>query len=273
MPLSFDDSGAAPGRMAVLLVHGAVQTRAVWQAQAAALSADYRVVVPDLRGHGSSPLGDGTPSIAGTARDCLALLDRLDIEDVVVCGVSLGGMVALEIAVRAPHRIRGLVLANTPRALSSNRLIRRLVDALGPHRLLPLAFRLLGRRGAAEAGLAMARRLVGPHWVGKTARHHFIRGFVTMREEAIVATYRSIVEAEPADLSAVLCPILLVDGVNDAPSIRDQMGEIAEEALRARLEVIEAGHVATLDDPDGFNRLLRAFLERHAPKADTGRTS
>ncbi|KQT60703.1 MULTISPECIES: alpha/beta fold hydrolase [unclassified Aureimonas] len=258
-----DDHPAAAGAgsaLPVLLVHGAVQTRAVWAAQVEALAGSRRIVVPDLAGHGETPLGEAPLTIGGMAEDVLRLMDDLGLERAAVCGVSLGGMVALDMAARAPERIAGLVLANTPRSLTALPWLRKSLAALDPQRLLFPIFRLIGRERSARAGLALARVLVGPQWVGRTARHHFIKGFATMPDEAIVATYGAIVDYHPVDPARIRCPTLVVEGAEDAGSIRSQGRDLAGRLRRARRIVLDVGHVAQLDDPAAFNERLIAFL-------------
>ncbi|NDW05707.1 alpha/beta fold hydrolase [Jiella sp. 40Bstr34] len=248
-----------------MLLHGAVQTRTIWQDQFEALAGTRRLVAVDLRGHGETMLGSRRMSVEQMAADALAILDALQIRQAAICGVSLGGMVALELAERTPDRIASLILANTPTSLTSTRWLRSLVDRVDPQDLLPFAFRLFGRKRAARLGLALASRLVGPHWVGTTARRHFIDGFARMSPKAIVATYRAIVEARPVDAASIRCPILLIEGNADATSVNAQMDELGAQTPHARIETMPAGHVASLDDPAAFNRLLLRFLDRHDP--------
>jgi len=260
-----DDRPAGPGpdRVPLVFLHGAVQTRVIWEAQVAAMSGTRRVVSCDLRGHGETTLGSRRMSVERLAVDTLTLLDELHIDRVAVCGISLGGMVALEMAEHAPGRVASLILSNTPTSLSSNRWLRGVVDWLDPQDLLPFAFRLLGQKRTARIGLAIASGVVGPQWVGATARRHFIHGFSTMTPEAIVATYRAIVDARPVDPKLIRCPTLLITGNGDAPSINAQMDELARETRNAHVQTMTAGHVASLDDPTAFSRLLMEFLERH----------
>ncbi|KQT54579.1 alpha/beta hydrolase [Aureimonas sp. Leaf454] len=264
-PLRHDDHPAAPGAqpaLPILFLHGAVQTRAVWDAQVAALAGTRRIVVPDLRAHGATPLGSETLTIGLMAQDVAALMADLGLRRAVVCGVSLGGMVALDLAATAPDRVAALVLANTPRSLTPHPWLRRTIAALDPQRLLYPVFRLLGRRRTARLGLALARRIVGPQWVGRTARHHFIEGFTAMPDAAIVATYGAIVEHRPTDPEQIACPTLVVEGDDDAGSIRSEALVLARRLRLARHVVLDAGHVATLDDPAAFNDALLAFLDQ-----------
>lgn len=77
------------------------------------------MIVPDLRGHGDTPLGHRRFTVEQLADDAFVLLDALGINRAAVCGVSLGGMVALEMADRSTHRVASVVLSNTPTSLTT----------------------------------------------------------------------------------------------------------------------------------------------------------
>ena len=96
----------------VVLLHGATLDHRAWDAQVRALSARYRVVVPDLRGHGESTL-DGAFRFDDAVDDVAALLDQVaDSAPVVLVGLSLGGNIAQEIVHRDPGRVDALVVAD-----------------------------------------------------------------------------------------------------------------------------------------------------------------
>jgi len=111
MRLAFDDDGPGP---VVVLLHGFPLDRSMWTHQKSSIGAIYRVICPDLRGHGNSPAPDGIYSVDAMADDVLELLDALQLTDpVVMGGLSMGGYLALSIAVRHPERLKGLMLMNT----------------------------------------------------------------------------------------------------------------------------------------------------------------
>ena len=103
----------------------------------------YRLITPDLRGFGASPLGDDPPSIGAMAEDVVALIDQWGLGEVVVGGVSMGGYVAMELLRTAPDRLRGVVLIDTKaeadtsparagRHAMADDVLRRGRDALDP---------------------------------------------------------------------------------------------------------------------------------------------
>ncbi|NHX01218.1 alpha/beta fold hydrolase [Pseudomonas koreensis] len=109
--LHYIDQGTGP---AVLLAGSYLWDTAMWAPQIAALSPHYRVIALDLWGHGESGrLPPGTTSLDDIARQVAALLDHLQIEQITLAGLSVGGMWGVRLALSAPQRINGLVLLDT----------------------------------------------------------------------------------------------------------------------------------------------------------------
>ncbi len=105
--LYYRDQGQGP---ALVLLHSGGMTGAEWQSQLTTLGAHFRLLVPDLPGHGRSPLVAGALSVAGCGRAVVEWLDQLHVERAHLAGSSLGGAVALWLALNHPDRIDKLVL-------------------------------------------------------------------------------------------------------------------------------------------------------------------
>ena len=257
------DRGAGPP---LLLLHGATQDKSVWARQMRRFARSRRALAYDARGHGGTRLGtrvrqDGL-SVDLMAEDCLAIMDAAGIERAVLCGVSMGGMVSLAVAARAPERVSALVLANTPIALSLSPRLLRVIDFLNPYAILPPLFRLVDPARLARLGLRTVEVVLGSGWASGVTSHRFERAFATMGPEAITETYRAICEARLPDLSAVRCPVLVVTGTHEADMIFRHAAEIARRVGVAELRTVPGGHVTNLDSPAEFNRALAGFFER-----------
>ncbi len=104
MRLAYTDEGPGP---VVVLLHGFPLGRGMWVEQVSGVGSIYRIIAPDLRGHGDSPAPEGDYTIDEMADDVIELLDTLGLDaPVVVGGLSMGGYVALSIMARYPERVR-----------------------------------------------------------------------------------------------------------------------------------------------------------------------
>ncbi len=145
MLLDFDDDGPGP---VVVLLHGFPLDRTMWSFQRSSVGSIYRLITPDLRGHGHSAAPEGVYSVDAMADDVIETLDALQLTGPVhLGGLSMGGYVALSIAERYPERVKALMLINT-RAAGDSPESRREARGAGPRD------RGVGRRRAAGRRLA-----------------------------------------------------------------------------------------------------------------------
>ena len=104
----FEDEGNGP---AVVLLHGFPFDRTMWRDQIEVLRGSYRVIAPDLRGLGETQSSVEVATMDQMASDVAALLDQLEIDRAVICGLSMGGYVAFDFQHSFPDRVRAFVLA------------------------------------------------------------------------------------------------------------------------------------------------------------------
>jgi len=266
--LSYLDAGEGP---ALLFVHGIMGSHRGWAQLVAELSSQWRVIAPDLFGHGSSakPLGDySLGAHAATLRD---LLDALDIESAIVVGHSLGGGVAMQFEYLFPERVSRLVLVDSGGLGREVSLLLRAATLPGAELVLPvLAAPVLGkgvewagRKVGAVTGLIGVRPRAdtaeGWHGIQSLADHDTRRAFL--------ATARSVIDAGGQTVSARSrlhrldrIPVLIIWGGKD-PIIPVSHAHDTHRAIPgSRLEVFDAaGHFPHLDDPDRFVTTLREF--------------
>ena len=261
MLLAFSDEGTGP---VVVLLHGFPLNRSMWDAQVRALAPAHRVIVPDLRGHGESPAPDAVYAMDLMAEDVVEMLDGLGIaEPVVVGGLSMGGYVALALALNHPDRIRGLVLADTRAAADSPEAAAK-------------------REETAQAVLKTGD--LGPLIEGMVPRL-FSRSTFRDRPGLVPPIKAAMEQTTPAGVAGALrgmacrpdrrdrlgeipCPVLVAVGEDDAISPPDEARAIAESLPAGRLAVIpRAGHLAPYENPDAFNPALLDFLRDVPPHA------
>lgn len=257
--------GAGPN---VLLLHGLGGTRASFFETAAALSRRYRVHAPDLPGFGSSskpPLG--AYSARWFADIVLGLMDELEIERAHVVGNSMGGRVAIEVGLTAPHRVGALALL-CPAVAWIRRGLHPIVRLLRPEfGLLPHGFRR--STVASQFWSIFYNRDVLDPAVGELMVDEFRRIYHTAGARyAFLASARNIYLEAPFGhrgfyprLSGLTPPALFVWGSHDSlvpPAFSRHVGNWLPEAEQVTID--GCGHVPQVEHPDQINRLLMRFF-------------
>ncbi len=248
-PLFFSQSGAGTP---LLLIHGLMASGEMYQPVLPALATHYRVIVPDLRGHGRSGALPGPYRVEQLARDLAQLLDDLQVDTADVVGASQGGAVAQQFAYDYPERVRGLVLACT---FAHNMLSRR--ERL-EGRLSPWLVRILGVRRLAGLVINSAG---GQRLTPETAR--WLQGILAANDTGrMVAAVKAMnaFDSRPW-LHQITCLTLVIAGAQDAavPLVHTQM--LAQGIPGAQLRVVDgAGHTLIWTHTDIFVQAVEAFL-------------
>ena len=244
---------------AIVLIHGFTNYGLSWCQQVPALvHAGYEVILPDLYGHGLSQACDHVTPVSELAEGVLAILDDRNIDFAHFCGLSLGGMVAQQIALDHSARARSLVIADS---------------------------------FAAEPGIAAAiatwvdlfRQPGGPRKRLKTTWPNLVSEPFTQTEagQAAFATWERILDGVTGDslinvargmalfdtrerLKEITQPTLVIYGGSDKLVNPERSHDLARGIPGASLRGIPgAGHISCLDSPHTFNELLLEFLESH----------
>lgn len=250
VPLAFDDAGSGP---AVVLVHGHPFDRSMWGPQVETLQARFRVITPDLRGYGESPATDGTVHMAELADDVWSLLGRLDVSDLAVVGLSMGGLVAMEMAIAQPERIWALgLVATTAAPVTEDERRQRLQLA-----------------DQVEAtGMGILVQSMGPHLFGPGADPRVVRQVAEMmrRNDPVGAAAALRGRAARPDyrdgLRALATPTFVCTGTGDAWSTAEVTEELVGCLRHPRtLTIPDVGHLPNLEARDRFDPALADFLD------------
>jgi 3-oxoadipate enol-lactonase len=255
MLLSYADEGPGP---VLVLLHGYPLSRAMWAEQIPALGAVYRVIAPDLRGHGDSPAPEGVYTIDEMADDVIETLASLHIaEPIILGGLSLGGYVALSLVLRYPEKVRALMLMDTQAGADSTEAA---------------ASREVTAQSVLEAGSAapivdtMISRLFSPVFrEERPERVEPLRAVMAQTTpRGIAGSLRGMAKRPDrrGDLGKISVPTMVLVGEDDVITPPTVAKSLAEAIPGARLEVIaKAGHMAPYENPSVANTVIFRFLK------------
>jgi pimeloyl-ACP methyl ester carboxylesterase len=264
--LYYEVSGDGPP---LLLVMGLATPAVGWTNQLPAFRERYRTIAFDNRGCGRSGSPHGTWNIADMAEDALALLDRLSIARAHVVGISMGGMIAQELALSHPGRVGALVLASTYAHAGDD---VREVASRG--RAIFGAADGNGRGGAAGGNAFAALRFLmetsfSPGFIERDGLRLFqlftegmpngldARGLEAQGNAALAFDSR-------ARLGSLASPTLVLTGDEDRFIPPSRSEELARLIRGARLVKIPGGsHAVNFEQPERWNALVLAFLAEH----------
>ena len=221
----------------------------IWDDLVAGLTSDWRVLRYDFRGHGLTPVVPGPYSMEGLASDLRALLEELGIERFALCGLSIGGMIAMQLASHARDRVTHLVLCDTTMRMPQPEMwTDRAAQA-----------RAEGLDGLADAAIE--------RWFTPSVQATpFAAGVRTMVARTSVEGYAACCEAIAAmDLEPLIrdlqIPALVLVGEDDPATPVEAARAIARTLPAGRLQIMPGlRHLACIEQPDAFAEHLRTFL-------------
>ena len=229
----------------------------MWEPQVEALSARFRLIRIDHRGHGGSPDPEGPYTMADLGGDVLALLDRLGIERAHYAGLSLGGMIGQWLAIEAPERIDRLVLMSTS-------------PYMGPARNWRDRAAVAREQGTGALAPGVVERWFTPDY----AKEHpedvaRFRSRITDTSDRGYAGCCGAIEGHDtrADLGRIVAPTLVVSGAEDPSTPFEEHGSLLAEGIPgARNALVEnAAHLLSWERSDRANALLVEHLTATAP--------
>jgi 3-oxoadipate enol-lactonase len=249
--ISYVDGGqGAP----LVFVHGFPLDHTMWQHQIEAFRATHRVIAIDLPGFGASTTS-APLSIIGLADQLEEFIDSLGLPTVVLCGLSMGGSIAQQFAVRHPQRLTGLILCDC----------RAMTDPPETQKMRhDLADRVL-REGPEFVAQAMPARLFSARSIAQQpVMVESIQSVIRATSpQSVAGGSRALADREDMvpRLKEITARTLLIVGQDDVISTVDEMRNIAQKIPNAQLvEIPGAGHMAPLETPDLVNDALRAWF-------------
>jgi len=256
LSVSYNDEGPIDAPV-IIFIHGFPFNKSMWDQQLEVLKDRYRVIAYDVRGHGSSDAGDENFSIDLFSSDLLFLVDALDIDKAILCGLSMGGYIALNAIGKFPEHFSALVLSDTQCTADTPEIREKRMKAIES----------INTNGVEK-------------YAEESIKNLFSTQCFSTKKEEISAIRRMIVETSKQSLSYTLfalserkgtcsklqdieVPVLIMVGKEDKitpPAAAKMMHEKIQGSL---LKIIEhSGHLANLENPSEFNLQLDRFMSQ-----------
>ncbi|MBI2618799.1 MAG: alpha/beta fold hydrolase [Ignavibacteriales bacterium] len=255
LTMNYQERGLPQG-LPVIFIHGFPFDHTMWESQMMALPQEYRAISYDVRGHGQSDVADGQYSIEFFVDDLVDLMDHLGLKKAVLCGLSMGGYIALRATERHPNRVKALILCDT--------------------------------RSEADANEAKVKRANQIKAVKTGGVKPFAEGFIkavfapqTIKENPVVVeSIRTVIESTSPlaicgtllalaartdttdSLPAINAPTMILVGEHDALTPPSASRSMHERIRSSSLHVVpHATHLSNLENRAFFNEKLLAFLK------------
>ena len=251
----------------LVFIHGALLNSDLWTRQIETFSDLFACVAYDLRGHGRTGPTDLRRYTVGTFADDLAeMLDALELRRPILCGLSMGGMIAQSFAAKYPERVRALILCDTGISTCHYLTDRILNQAIG---LVTPTATLLGVPEFRQF-THLINQCFGDHsWVAQSEESvDFVAKAVGMvKPQEVVKIVTAIRKFDSSPLYRPKIPALILNGESDSPFILRQAKILQQVYPGADYRIIpKAGHLANLDNAETFDLKLLEFLSELASK-------
>ncbi len=223
---------------------------ALWEPQLPVFSKDFRVLRYDSRGHGQTAVTPGEYSIAQLGSDVLNLLDALNIDRVHFCGLSIGGMTAMWLAVNAPAKINKLVICNSAPKIGKPETWNERIKAVREGGTSSVANQVVERwftpefRAQQPAAVARTKAMIE-----STASDGYIGAAAAVRDFDFWAK-----------IPAIHAPTMVIAGTHDAAVPAADAQKLANEIKGSRYIELNAAHISNVEAANEFTAQVSAFL-------------
>ena len=236
----------------LVLSHSVGTSLHMWRPQTEALKSRVRILRYDTRGHGSSSVPAGEYAVDDLGRDLVALLDHLELSRVSLCGLSLGGLVAMWMGIHAKDRLERLVLANTAAYLGPPENWQARIDLV------------------REQGTVALAEVAPTRWFTEAFRRNHpeeakgvVDTLLATDPEGYMGCCAAIRDADfrPA-IAGIDLPTLVIGGTDDPATTIETARYLADHIPGAELFEIAASHLSNIEQAETFNSAVERFLGR-----------
>ena len=251
--ISYEDTGGSG--MPVIFIHGFPFSKSTWKPQIEFLKKQYRVIAYDIRGFGSSTLGDEVTSIDLFATDLVQFMDVLKISKAVVCGLSMGGYILMNAVSRFPERFEAIILSDTQCIADSNEAREKRNQTIDQ----------IEAKGLKEFAEAYVKNMFTVQTLEnkKEVVEEVKQIILATSPQSITATLKALAHRRESCtlLKHVSVPALIICGKEDTVTPLSQSELLFNTLGDAQLHTIDnAAHLSNLEQPKIFNEHIHNFL-------------
>jgi len=255
LTVSYSDHGPDDAPV-IIFIHGFPLNKSMWNIQVEALKENYRVIAYDIRGHGNSDPGIDEFSIELFVIDLLRLMEKLKIEKSILCGLSLGGYIALNAVLKHPDRFDGLILNDTQCIADTPEIKENRCNAIIS----------IKEKGVEQYADEIIKKLFAQETFTKNKNvvDAVKEMIISTQKQSLCNTLHALAERKETcdQLPEINIPVLIMVGEEDKITPIAAAQQMHEKILNSKLEIIpQAGHLSNLENPAAFNTHLVNFLK------------
>ena len=259
--VSYNDEGPDDAPV-IIFIHGFPFNKSMWNQQPEALKDSYRIIAYDVRGHGNSENSNTKFSIDLFADDLISLMNELSLDSVILCGLSMGGYIALNAVERYPERFDALILSDTQCIDDSPETVEKRKAAI----------QNINENGVEKYADESIKNLFAP--VSFTARQKEIDAvrqmIINTTPQSLCNTLLALAERKATcdSLSEIKIPVLIMVGKEDKITPPEAALLMHKKNRNSKMYVLEnAGHLANIENDYEFNTQVREFASTVTKKS------
>lgn len=251
--ICYDDLGKGP--LTLIFIHAFPLNKSSWKPQLDALAENYRVITYDIRGFGKSSDSEEKTTITLMANDLLLLLEALEVEKPVLCGISMGGYIALNMITRFPEKFKALVLCDTQCVADTDEGRQKRYDNIA----------LIKNGELKKFAETFVKNAFGKttHEKNKDLVNRILNQILITDTTTITNSLEALAERSETCtfLKTIVKPTLIICGEEDTVTPPEKSKFLNEKISGSILKMIpEAGHFPNIENPQTFNSALSEFF-------------
>jgi len=253
--ISYTDEGPVEAPV-IIFIHGFPLNKTMWEMQLEVLKDEYRVIAYDVRGHGDTDAGSDHFSIDLFVTDLISFMNDLNINKAILCGLSMGGYIALNAVENYPQLFDALILSDTSCAADTTE---------SKHKRL-MAIEDIKINGIENFANENIKNLFAPgSFQSKESAISRVREMiVNTTTESIFNTMHALAMRKEtcSRLIGIKLPVLILVGIDDIITPLSAAKVMHENIPGSKLNIVEqAGHLSNMENPYEFNYLIKKFIE------------